>query len=324
MSLIQTTTTILICWVIFIIAWERIFPYRKGLPFFRDGFWVDLVWYTIIQSYVLKIVIFDYIISPVQHHFDWSGFQFFKSWSIAEQVLFFVVTHDLYIYLFHRLQHASKLLWRTHEAHHSGKEIDFLAGSRSHSVEIIINQTIEFAPIVILGADPAVVPIKAMLDAMFGMFIHANINVKFGKLKYFLNSPELHLWHHANYREVFHKNFSTKFSVWDYLFGTVYDPGRKPGDDRDNWGLYYDYPKDYFLQHAFSVKRFDEKKLLKYKWFKAYYALRPNLLAASKKIFGSKKSATIVNMHQPDDRPSTLIVADTDETVISYNYNQKN
>src|SRR6201996_257108 len=249
MTLVTITTIILFSWVGFIIAWERISPYRKGLPFFRDGFWVDLVWYTIIQSYFLKILIFDYIIAPVQHHFSVTGLELFKNWSITEQVLFFVFTHDLYIYLFHRLQHANKLLWRTHEAHHSGKEVDFLAGSRSHIVEIIV-------------------PIKALLDAMFGMFIHANINVKFGKLKYFLNTPELHLWHHANYREVFHANFSTKFSVWDYLFGTVYDPGSKPGDSPENWGLYYDYPRDYFLQHAFSVTRFDEKKLLKYKWFR--------------------------------------------------------
>jgi len=300
MTLVETTTAILICWIIFIIAWERISPYRKGLPFFRDGFWVDLVWYTIIQSYLLKIVIFDYIISPVQHHFDWSGFQFIKSWSLTEQVLFFLVTHDLYIYLFHRLQHHSKLLWRTHEAHHSGKEIDFLAGSRSHALEIIINQTIEFAPIIILGADPAVIPIKATLDAMFGMFIHANINVKFGKLKYLLNSPELHLWHHANYREVFHANFSTKFSVWDYLFGTIYDPGCKPGDQPEDWGLYYDFPKDYFLQHAFSVKRFDEKNLLKYKWFKRYYQLRPSVISKLKKYFASNKGARVVDM-QPHD-----------------------
>ncbi|MFI5136413.1 MAG: sterol desaturase family protein [Sphingobacteriales bacterium] len=297
MTTVQTTTIILICWVIFIITWERISPYRKGLPFFRDGFWVDLVWYTIIQSYFLKILIFGYIISPIQQHFAYTGFQFIKSWSLTEQVLFFLVVHDFYIYLFHRWQHSNKILWRTHEAHHSGKEIDFLAGSRSHTLEIIINQTIEFAPIVILGADPAVVPIKAMLDAMFGMFIHANVNVRFGKLKYFLNSPELHLWHHANYREVFHANFATKFSVWDYLFGTVYFPGHKPGDQQENWGLYYDYPKDYFLQHAFSVKRFDEKKLLKYKWFKAYYELRPNLIAALKTLFRLKGYTKIKNMH---------------------------
>jgi hypothetical protein len=66
--------------------------------------------------------------------------------------------------------------------------------------------------------------------------------------------------------------------MWDYLFGTVYDPGKKPGDLRHNWGLYYDYPKDYFLQHAFSVKRFDEQKLLRYNWFNWYYNLRPRML----------------------------------------------
>lgn len=296
MTLLQTTTIILFCWIAFIIAWERISPYRKGLPFFREGFYVDLVWYTLIQSYFLKILIFNYIIAPVQHHFDWSGLHFFQGWSLTAQVLFFLITHDLYIYLFHRLQHANKILWRTHEAHHSVKQVDFLAGSRSHALEIIINQTIEFAPMILLGADPAVIPIKALLDAMFGLFIHANVNVKMGKLRYFLNSPELHLWHHANYIEVFHANFSTKFSFWDFLFGTAYDPGKKPGDKRENWGLYYEYPKDYFLQHAFSVKRFDEQSLLKYKWFKAYYEIRPNIIAALKKMFGLAPEAKVVSI----------------------------
>jgi sterol desaturase/sphingolipid hydroxylase (fatty acid hydroxylase superfamily) len=322
MSLIEVTTLILVCWVIFIITWERISPYRKGLPFFREGFWVDLVWYTIIQSYFLKILIFVYIIPVLQNAIHWHGFAFFRQWTITEQVLFFLVTHDLYIYLFHRLQHSSKILWRTHEAHHSGKEVDFLAGSRSHVVEIIINQTIEFAPIVILGAHPEVIPIKALLDAMFGMFIHANVNVRFGKLKRFLNTPELHLWHHANYREVFHANFSTKFSVWDYLFGTAYDPGTKPGNLRENWGLYYEYPKDYFLQHAFSVKRFDEQKLLKYPLFKWYYELRPNIILAFKKKLPFKKSATIVNMQPHDNTTKSIVVPasgnDGDEGVVNY------
>ena len=278
MNVFQVTSIILFSWLAFMIGWERLRPYRKGLPFFREGFWVDLVWYTLIQSFFLKILIFDYIIAPVEHHFDWSGVQFVKAWPVAGQVLFFLITHDFYIYWFHRWQHANKILWRTHEAHHSGKEVDFLEGSRSHVLEIVINQTIEFMPIVVLGADPAVLPIKALLDAMFGMFIHANIDVRLGKWKYIFNSPELHLWHHANYREVFHANFSTKFACWDYLFGTVYDPGHKPGNDRQHWGLYYAYPKDYFLQHVFSVRRFDETSLLKYKWFNRYYHLRPDFL----------------------------------------------
>jgi sterol desaturase/sphingolipid hydroxylase (fatty acid hydroxylase superfamily) len=275
---VQITSVLLVAWIIIIMTWERLRPYRKGLKIFREGFWIDIVWYSLIQSYFLRIFIFDFLIAPVERAYDWRGIQFLQHWPVYAQVLFFLFTHDLYIYLFHRLQHANKWLWRTHEAHHSGKEVDFIEGSRSHAVEIIINQTIEFMPIVLLGANPIVVPIKALLDAMFGMFIHANIDVKLGKLRYFLNGPELHLWHHANYKEVFHKNFATKFAMFDYLFGTVYDPGYKPGDKRENWGLYYDFPRDYFLQHAFSIKRFDEQKLLKYKWFRWYYNLRPNAL----------------------------------------------
>jgi len=279
------TTIILFCWIALMIVWERIAPYRKGLPFFRDGFWVDFVWYTLIQSYFLKILIFDYIIAPIQVHYNWTGANFMTHWPIWAQVAFFVITHDLYIYLFHRFQHANKFFWRTHEAHHSGKQVDFMAGSRSHALEIIINQTIEFAPIILLlGPYSIVIPIKAMLDATLGMFIHANINVKLGKFKYFLNSPELHQWHHANYQEVFHANFSTKFAIWDYLFGTVYFPDHKPGDKPENWGLYYDYPKDYFAQHIFSVKRFDEQQVVaKYKWLTWYYNLRPNFIKLFKK-----------------------------------------
>ena len=190
-----------------------------------------------------------------------------------------------------------------------------MAGSRSHIVEIIINQTIEFAPIVIMGAHPDVIIIKALLDAMFGIFIHANINIRLGRFKYLFNSPELHLWHHANYQEVFHANFSTKFAIWDYLFGTVYDPGHKPGNRRENWGLYYEYPKDYFLQHAFSVKRFDEQALLKFKWFKHYYNLRPNLISAVKKRFAPKNGAPVINIHRSEHLPPGLVDKEVDETL---------
>ena len=272
------TTIILFTWIAFIIAWERIAPYRKGLPFFREGFWVDLIWYTLIQSYFLKILIFDYIIAPVQHHYGWNGIKFFQDLSLTEQVLFFVVTHDLYIYLFHRLQHANKVLWRTHEAHHSGKEVDWLAGSRSHVLEIIINQTIEFAPIVLLGANPLVVPIKALMDAVYGMFIHSNINVSFGKLKYIFNGPEMHQWHHADNVAVFYMNYSTKLSLWDWLFGTIYLPPHKP----EVYGLYYDYPDDYFLQHAFSFKRFNFHRLDDIPFFKWYHYCRRNIIAIFK------------------------------------------
>ena len=274
-TIVYYTTGILVLSVFIFIWLERKFPYTKGMPVFRDGFWVDLVWYTFIQSYFLKIFIFDYIIMPLDRTWHLSSLHLVSAWPVALQVLFFLVIHDFYIYWFHRAQHHSKLLWRTHEAHHSNKEVDWLAGTRSHSLEILINQTVEFAPIVLLGANPIVVPIKALLDAVWGMYIHSNIDVRSGKLQYFINGPEMHQWHHSNDRAVFYANYSTKFAIWDWLFGTAYLPGnRKP----DEFGLPYDYPRDYFLQHFFAVKRVDEKRLAAtYPLFRAYHFSRQGI-----------------------------------------------
>lgn len=275
-TIVYYTTGILLLSVCIFIWLERKFPYTKGLPVFREGFWVDLVWYTLIQSYFLKIFIFDYIILPLDKTWHLSSLHLVGAWPLALQVLFFLVVHDFYIYWFHRWQHHSKILWRTHEAHHSNKEVDWLAGTRSHSLEILINQTVEFAPIILLGANPMVVPIKALLDAVWGMYIHSNIDVRSGKLQYIINGPEMHQWHHANDRRVFYANFSTKFAIWDWLFGTAYLPAdKKPAA----FGLYYDYPKDYFLQHIFAVKRLDESKLAdRSPIFNKYYTSRQKLL----------------------------------------------
>jgi sterol desaturase/sphingolipid hydroxylase (fatty acid hydroxylase superfamily) len=272
--LLVITSGITVSFMIIFVILEARYPYRLGLRFFREGFWIDLVWYTFIQSFVLKILVFDYFIQPIDRRFNLSQLHIVSNWPIFLQILFFLVIHDFYIYWFHRWQHHSKILWRTHEAHHSNKEVDWLAGSRSHAFEIIINQTIEFAPIILLGANPFVVPIKAMIDAVWGMYIHSNINVKSGKLQYIINGPEMHQWHHADSQEVFFANFGTKLAIWDWIFGTAYLPNKKP----EKYGLYYDYPKDYFLQHLSLIKKIDENKLLKNELFRSYYTLRSRIL----------------------------------------------
>lgn len=273
-NIVYYTTPVLLLSVIILVILERKYPYTKGLPLFRDGFWIDLVWYTFIQSYFLKILIFDYIILPIDRYYHLSSLHLITHWPIVVQVLFFLVSHDFYIYWFHRWQHNSKWLWRTHEAHHSGTQVDWLSGSRSHSLEILINQTIEFAPIILLGANPVVVPIKALIDAVWGMYIHSNIDVKSGKLQYWINGPEMHQWHHAEHVEVYYSNFSTKLAIWDWLFGTAYLPGTKPW----RFGLPYTYPRDYFLQHWHAIKRVDEKEVLKNNLFSKYYYMRSNLM----------------------------------------------
>jgi sterol desaturase/sphingolipid hydroxylase (fatty acid hydroxylase superfamily) len=130
MSVTLICSIILVLGTALLIFLERKFPYRRGIPFFRKGFWTDVIGYTLIQSFLLKILIFDYIITPIQDASAWHGLPQITAWPVWLQVLFFLITHDLYIYGFHRWQHANKILWRTHEAHHSNQEIDWISGAR--------------------------------------------------------------------------------------------------------------------------------------------------------------------------------------------------
>ncbi len=239
-----------------LIILERIMPYTKGQKFFREGFWDDFVWYTLVQSYFCGLVI-SFIIEMLDAGTGWSQYKIAAQYPLWAQILFFLVLHDFYIYCFHRLQHRSAYLWRIHEAHHSNRSIDWLAGSRSHVLEIMINQTIEFAPIVLLGASPEIAVLKGVIDAGWGMYIHSNIDVRSGKLQYIINGPEMHRWHHSAEDEAHNKNFSTKLAIWDWIFGTAYLPsGRKPR----LFGFEEDFPQGYLHQQAYAFRRDSENQ----------------------------------------------------------------
>ena len=263
---ILSPTIIVVSSQVFLLL-ERLFPYDKGQKVFRNGWFNDFVMYTLVQSYVLGLVI-NALIQWLDHA-SASRLHLVGSWPVWAQLGFFFVTHDFYIYWFHRLQHRNKWLWRTHEAHHSPKEVDWLSGSRSHAVEILINQTVEYAPIVLLGAKPEVALMKGTLDAVWGMYIHSNLNVKVGPIQWIINGPEFHRWHHAlewgAWGDGYGQNYGTKLAIWDYLFGTVYRPKDKP----KAYGLYVDFPdhgtnlvgwlRDYVKQHTFAFRPFADK-----------------------------------------------------------------
>ena len=262
---------------------EKLFPYTKGQKIFREGFFNDIIMYSIVQSYLLGLIIFG-LLDWIKFNTDLYKYSLIGNWPVWIQVVFFVITHDFYIYWFHRWQHSNRFLWRTHEAHHSPKTVDWLSGARSHSLEILINQTVEFAPIILLGAAPEVAIYKGMISAIWGMFIHSNIDIRLGKLQYIINGPELHRWHHSDDggRE-FQNNYGTKLAIWDWIFGTVFFPDpdvRKPAkfglSDTPDYPLskesshrknkitavadvVYSDVKSYLKQHAFAFRKFKDR-----------------------------------------------------------------
>ncbi len=246
------STGAIVAGALMIVALERWRPYDNGQRFLRKQFFNDLILYGIAQSYVLALVI-SWLLEHIPYFTQISKLGIISPWPIGAQLLFFLVEHDLYIYWFHRWQHHSPVLWRIHEAHHATDEVDWLSGARSHSIEILINQGIEFGALILLGASPAVVVIKGAVDAVWGMYIHSNIDAHSGKLQRVINGPEMHRWHHATDDEAHNKNFSTKLAIWDWLFRTAYLPKeRKPA----GYGLgELNFPKNYFAQHAFAFRR---------------------------------------------------------------------
>jgi len=225
-----------------LVALERRRPYDARQRFLRRGFWTDLLGYTFFQSYALGFVI-TRLSAFIGSATGLPRLHLLAAWPIWLQVAFFVVTHDLYIYLFHRLQHRSPLLWRLHEAHHATTDVDWLSGSRSHALEILLNQSIEFIPIALLGGAPEVALIKVTLDALWGMYIHCNVDVKSGWLQRFINGPEMHRWHHAiEIRDGV--NFATKLAFWDWLCGTAHLPPKKPS----GYGIAEPFPAGYLRQ----------------------------------------------------------------------------
>lgn len=241
--------------IIFIIL-ERLFPYTKGQRILREGFFDDLLLYTIAQSYILGIIVFGFIIKSIDDSTGFSRLNLFSDVPIWLQLVIFTVSHDIYIYFMHRWQHKNKFLWRIHEAHHSPKKVDWLSGSRSHALEILINQTVEFLPIVLLGAPLEVLAYKATISAVWGMYIHANLNVHTGKIQKFINGPEMHRLHHTIGKGR-NRNFATKLAIWDWLFGTAYLP---EGVKAIDYGLKTYFPAHYFYQTLYAFRRFKNQR----------------------------------------------------------------
>jgi sterol desaturase/sphingolipid hydroxylase (fatty acid hydroxylase superfamily) len=254
MTLEILSPCVIIVWALVLTVAERAFPYIPGYRVVRPDFWNDLMMYSLFQSSVLAIVIAS-IIRWADEASHLSRFHLVSDFPLWLQLAFFLITHDLWQYWFHRFQHRNRLLWRTHEAAHAPLHVDWLAGSRSHALEILIAQTIEFAPIFLLGAAPEIPLLKGMIDAVWGMFNHSNIRVRMGWLLYVFNGPELHRWHHDLRAPRGGVNLATKFALWDWLWGTAYLPADIPAGQ---YGLRNsaEFPHgNYFKQFTFAFRK---------------------------------------------------------------------
>ena len=150
------------------------------------------------------------------------------SWPWWAQALLLVIGFDFLQWAIHRLLHAVPWLWQFHKVHHSvvDGEMDWIVSFRFHWAEAVVYKTLQYLPLAFFGFGAPAVLIQALVGTAVGHLNHSNLDVGYGRWRYILNSPRMHLWHHDADGPA--KNFGIIFSAWDWIFGTARLPARAP------------------------------------------------------------------------------------------------
>lgn len=246
---------------LFVWGLEIIFPWRKNQSIFRKDFWLD-GFYMFFNFFIFSIAISGFY-KLLQVAFNSIGI---TNSSIAlinptklpmwlQLVLFFVIL-DFVQWFTHTLLHKYSFFWKYHKVHHSVKEMGFAAHLRYHWMENILYKPLKtFAVMLLFGFEPEQAYIVHFIAITIGHFNHANIKITWGPLKYLINNPVMHLYHHAYDlpKGTYGVNFGISLSVWDYLFKTNYIPEDSgtiqlgfPGDD--------EFPEDFIQQNTYGFK----------------------------------------------------------------------
>lgn len=239
----------------FFFALELIKPWRKGQARFRKDFWLD-AFYMFFNFFLFSLVIYNAasnvavdVFGDVLAAFGIRNLVAIKvgSWPVWVQLLTLFVVRDFIQWNTHRLLHRAPFLWQFHKVHHSVKQMGFAAHLRYHWMENIVYRTLEYLPLAMIGFGIDDFFVVHLFTLAVGHFNHSNLRVPLGPLKYLLNNPQMHIWHHAKHLPVDRPhgmNYGLTLSLWDYLFGTACIPS----DGRD---VELGFPGDEQFPHSF-------------------------------------------------------------------------
>lgn len=239
---------------------EMVFPKRKDQKTFHNEWRTDLVYFVVSH---LLVQFFGVITQkPATLFFGWMGLSGLHEWVqslpfVVELLFAFFIT-DIFQYWTHRFFHNHSFLWRFHSIHHSTENMDWLAGSRTHFVDIFVTRSMAFVPLYIFGFSTITFNVYVIFMAIHAVLIHSNTRINFGFLKYIFATPQYHHWHHCKNPKHYGKNFATIFPFIDKMFGTYYLP--KDEWPEDTGLLEADYPKGYLKQaiYPFTKSPFDK------------------------------------------------------------------
>lgn len=252
---------------LFVWILEIFFPWRKDQSLFRKDFWLD-GFYMFFNFFLFSLIGYNALSNIVVELFNnllaAAGIRNLialniSGWPGWAQMLFLFVVADFLQWNIHRLLHHVPWLWTFHKVHHSVEEMGFAAHLRYHWMETIVYKSIQYIPLAMIGFGLKDFFIVHIFSVAIGHFNHANLNISWGPLRYILNSPGMHIWHHAKNLPEGRTgvNYGISLSLWDYLFGTAWIPysGR---DEKLGFEGVENFPSTFVDQVTYPFKK--EKK----------------------------------------------------------------
>ena len=251
-----------------LVVWslELVFPWRKNQAAIREDFWLD-GFYMFFNFFLFSLIGYNAVSNVAVEVFNdflaLFGITNLVAFQIASlpvwsQFLLLFVLADFIQWNVHRWLHYSPWLWEFHKVHHSVEQMGFAAHLRYHWMETIVYKSVQYIPLSMIGFGLDDFFILHLITILIGHLNHANVKITYGPLKYVLNNPVMHLWHHAKEipAERNGVNYGISLSLWDYLFGTAYIPNQN-ANEQLGFEDQESFPKTFFQQltHPWNSKK---------------------------------------------------------------------
>jgi sterol desaturase/sphingolipid hydroxylase (fatty acid hydroxylase superfamily) len=257
--------------IIAIMLIEHFRPWRKLQKRFRKEFWLDVVYnilslgvFTLIGGNVAFALIvgpFNYLLANV-FNVTYPLVYVIDEVPMWIRIVMLVLASEFVSYWAHRLEHNVNFLWQIHKIHHSALELDVMNASRLHWLEHLWLGVFGYIALGIIGFNAVEIGLVTICSNFLCYFTHANVYIPIGKLKYIINSPQMHIWHHAididPNRSV---NYCSALSIWDWIYRTAYFPEKPPGDLKLGFENVGAFPKTFLGQFIYPFRIFGKKLL---------------------------------------------------------------
>ena len=245
---------------------EAVVPWRAEQRQLRPGLWSDLI-HLVINGHFLGVLLYTvatrWVLPPLDEVLRQQGLYEMvyrnaaASWPVWVQIVVALLAIDFIHWCVHNLLHRVPWLWELHKTHHSVKdgEMDWIVSFRFQWTEVVVYKTLQYLPLAVLGFGYEAVMTHAIFGTLIGHLNHANLKLDYGPLRYVLNNPRMHIWHH-DHDATGHTtvNFGVIFSIWDWVFGTAYLP-----EDRVPRKLGFEgvdaFPQTFFGHAAWPFQR---------------------------------------------------------------------